>query len=65
MNDKRWMGMQPYDPTPEEIAEGTARIREGWSPAERIRRAGFEAPDPVTVQVVETSAWPSSRTVNY
>jgi len=31
-------GMEPYEPTPDEIAEQTAKIRAGWTPKEEVRR---------------------------
>jgi hypothetical protein len=34
-----------YVPTPEEIAEETARIREGWTDAQRIRALGRTTKD--------------------
>lgn len=37
------------DPTQEEIAERTAAIQAGWSPAEKLRRAAPERPVDMTV----------------
>lgn len=36
--------MQRIEPTPEEIAERAAEVREEWSEAEHYRRSGFRAP---------------------
>jgi hypothetical protein len=32
----------PADPTPDEIRERTAAIRQGWTPRERARRSGIK-----------------------
>jgi len=37
-------GQPPWDPSPEEIAAATARIRAGWSPEERRRRSAWMSP---------------------
>ena len=45
-----------YEPTPAEIAEGTAEIREEWDLAEHRRRAGMLAPLPWEVPLVDVAA---------
>lgn len=37
-------------PTAEEIAARAAEVRQKWSPRERLRRAGANAPQPVTIR---------------
>lgn len=41
MSRDRWNGPQPYDPTPEEIAEHCERIRDGWPAKEMRKRAAW------------------------
>ena len=43
----------PTDPTPEEIAAGTERIRAGWSPGETRRRAAWADAGAWTAPAVE------------
>jgi hypothetical protein len=47
-------GMRAPDPTPEQIAAGTAEIRAAWSKRKHLDRAGVLSRH-VEVQVVETA----------
>ncbi len=53
------------DPTPEEIAEACARIREAWSVDEHSRRRDFQPLLSYADPTVETAArfWASQRAV--
>lgn len=62
MKKKRDIYVQ-HDPTPEEIAEATAAIREGWTEDEYAKRA-MAAKKPVqvtSVVAIKTDRWMKGR----